>query len=133
MGRIAVAASSQRVIRQGTNVTEVVIEAGDLDDATVDWYGHPGIDAPPMRGDYIVVTRVPGNEDAVAVGAVDPLNAGVAEPGEIYIIARDSSGAPKAHIRLYADGSIEVSNDNGNFKLDAAGQFSANDNFTVDP
>lgn len=133
MGRIAFVVSFERNGSGGENIADVKIDVGGGDVLLVEHFAPPGYDAVPLDGDYVATTSFPGDGEEAAVAYVDPDNEPTAGPGEVRLYSRDSAGLVVAHVYCKADGSIEISNDNGTVTLGADGKFNVNNNFEVDP
>lgn len=71
-------------------------------------YQAPGLDAPPLADDLVVMVETARNVDGAAVGYVDTVNAGKAEAGEFRVYARKADGSIPCEIYLKKDGSIVV-------------------------
>jgi hypothetical protein len=114
VGRLAVVQSVEDNADGGENVRDVVIDLGGGDVSRVALFGASGDDAPPLPGDYCVEV------DGACVATADPENAGTAVSGERRIYARDSSGNVVAQVYLRGDGTIFVSNGQGEILLQGA-------------
>ena len=114
----------ERISDQGERVLEAQVDVGGNDVVRIT-LADKG--APPLEGDYAV------DANGVAVATFDTDNESPAEPGERWIAGRDAQGAIVVEIHLKGDGEAEVKNENGFFRLEASGMFSANGNFEVDP
>lgn len=80
----------------------------------------PGVDAPPLNGDFAVIVRVQGTGRAVQVASIDAI-ASTAQPGEHRVYARDANGAQVVELHLKGDGSAVLSNDKGSATFGADG------------
>lgn len=81
----------------------------------------PGVDAPPMDGDDIVIVGIQGTGRTVAVATFDTANPSTAGQGEFYIYSRDADKVPAAALQLFADKRAVLSNENGSATLGADG------------
>lgn len=133
MGRVAFVISFERTSDDGEQIAEVKVDVGGGDNLLPEHFAPPGYDGVPLAGDYVATTSYPGGGEEAAVGYIDPDSTPVAEAGEVRLYSRDSGGAVVAHVYCKADGSIEISNNNGIATLGADGKFNVNDNFEVDP
>jgi hypothetical protein len=87
----------------------------------------PGFLSAPVGGDRLIGVQI--GPALYAIGG----NAGIAAqeaaalaPGERMVFSTDSDGTPKIVTRWKADGSLEVTNENGDFKFKADGEFNVN-------
>jgi len=74
---------------------QVAYSKGDLggeDIVTAQHFQGSGIDSQPLPGDYMVLVPGPEAGTFIAIGYLDPLNAGKAREGEVSLYLRDSSG-----------------------------------------
>lgn len=74
---------------------QVAYSKGDLggeDIVTAQHFQGSGMDSQPLPGDYMLVVPGPEAGTFIAVGYIDPLNAGKAREGEVSLYLRDSSG-----------------------------------------
>ena len=154
MGMMVVVTGTDRVIADGEDKdhgTVVTVSAAAGDDISVEHFSPPGIDAPPMPGDFAGTFEGTGNGEFIAAGYIDVKNAGTAEPGDVRIYSRDANGAPVAEIKLIglgdislesgttmieitAEGDVNIANASGSIVLAANGKVSINgSNLTVLP
>lgn len=129
MGRVVVVADSSFVTKDGdeaAKVWEVTQASGDGDDSVLDWAVSGPIESPPLPGDYAVTVQIPGSDDEVIVGHIDPKNIGLASPGDVVIRARDADGNTVVTVRLASDESVAVANSSGSFGLSNDGTFLVN-------
>ncbi len=128
MGRIVIIRDFARALRaNGTEVTDVMVDPGGGANITGEHYSDPGDDSFPMVGiDYGVTVSISRKGGAVIVGYVDPVNTPKAVQGDKRIYSRDSNGDTIAEVWLKSDGSILVSNDNGDFELKSDGSIDMN-------
>lgn len=132
MGWIAkVISFAREVRRQSANVNVVRGDPGAGANATMEHFSASGDDSPPLAGDYVAGLPLQRSGGLAAVGVADPRNAGVAEPGEKRIYARDTSGAVVAEIYIEADGTITLSNAAGSLILDVSGNLTATGTITA--
>lgn len=113
MGLIGRLLAFSRGTRKGAQVAMSKIDPGGGYNVTSEHFGAPGDDGQPLPGDYVVAVRVPRTGGSVAVGYLDPTNAGQAGPGERRLYSRAADGALMAWIWLKADGSVVIENDGG--------------------
>lgn len=126
-GLIGRVLSFARGLRDGANISEATTDPGGGDNLTADYAPGVGVDAPPLAGDYIALLPMPRAGGFVAVGGVDTVNAGVADPGEYRIIGRDPAGAIVSVVWLRGDGSLVLSNAAGGaIVLEASGEINLN-------
>lgn len=133
MGRIAFVIDFERGDELDEKSLDVKVDPGGGAVITCTQFGPPGLDAPPLAGDYAAVVTAPGDSSKIIVGYADPTNEGTAEAGEYRAYSRDADGVPMVWVHLKADGTARIENENGFFELKLDGQFNVNDNFTVDP
>lgn len=111
---------------------EVTVDLGGGDLVTAEHYGDPGVDAPPLPGDEVVVEELDGAGAASATAYQDPKNPGVAIPGEHRTYARDAAGVIVAEIWAKADGWVAVKTIKSGAKIDLNGvQIDEQGNMTV--
>jgi hypothetical protein len=131
MSRIAIVISFERTTRDGVPIEEIKVDSSG-DATTHDHYQPPGEDSPPLPGDYaVLVESDDGAGEEKIVGYSDPVNEGVAEPGERRQYARDADGNVVVSIHMKADGSLEISNENGSLTLEVDGSVSASGDLSV--
>ena len=117
MGRIGRVLSFVRSVINGAEASEAKVTFGASYNVTAEHFSAPGDDGHPLAGDYLIMLTN-GREGGVsAVGYIDPLNAGKAAPGEKRMYGRSAAGAPVCEVWCKADGSVVLSNDNGNVTL----------------
>ena len=123
---------ARRITANGCKYSEAKIDVGGGDIRTSEDYGPAGDDSFPLDTDKAIAVEVPRTGGIAIVGYLDTLDSTISEPGEKRIYSRDAtSGLVVAEIYLKADGSINCSNDNGSFKLEANGNFVVN-KLTID-
>lgn len=108
MSRINAVVSFKRSVEDGANITEVVVDEGDGDTATVPFFQPIGEDSQPLPGDELVTVESSGSGAEVAVAGADIKNAGKAGKGEKRLYARDASGAVVAEVWLHSDGTVSL-------------------------
>jgi hypothetical protein len=154
MGMMVVVNGTDRVIANGEDKdhgTLVTVSAAAKDDITVEHFSPPGVDAPPMPGDFAGTFEGTASGEFIAAGYVDVKNAGTAEPGDVRIYSRDANGAPVAEVQILglgdisletgttmieitAEGAVNIANASGSIVLAANGTVSINgSNLTVLP
>jgi hypothetical protein len=114
---------------------DVHVDLTDDDEnlVTAEHYTPPGLDVLPLLGDEVVFEDADGQGEGTAVAYQDLKNPGKAEPGEWRFYARNPSGTIVSEVWLKGDGSVEVSNVAGKYKLLPDGSFDYNDGaFTCD-
>lgn len=132
MGQRGVVKKTERV-EHGVDVT-VDLSDDDANLVTAEHYTPPGLDVLPLPGDEVVVEEADGQGEGTAVAYQDLKNPGKAVAGEWRFYARNSSGSPVCEIWLKGDGTVEVSNASGKYKLLPDGSLDYNDGaFTCDP
>lgn len=132
MGRLGIVKIFERIVRGSAEGAEITADPGGGALVRSLHFGSPGDDAPPLRGDYVVLIPGPGSGRTLAVAYADPKNAGEADPGERRVYARGATGDVVAVIWLKGDGSIQISNASGEIVLGAAGTIQLN-GVTIDP
>ena len=126
MGRLAKVMAIVRAVRNGGNVIDITANIGGNFNVTELHTSAPGDDSPPLPGDYVALLEVVGSGQGLAVGYMDPLNVGIADPGEKRIYSRDSSGVVTAFIHLSDDGGILMINASGIMSMAAGGDVTIN-------
>ncbi len=141
-GVIATVLSTERKKRNGAQVTDVKSDSGGEHILTPEHFSPAGDDSLPLPGDSLGGIPVQGSGRSIVSGYVDPINPGVAKPGEVRRYSRDDEGTVQATFHLRKDGSVEVQsvvgfasmvlgkdgsitgvNSQGSFTLDAQGGF----------
>lgn len=121
MGMIGRLLEFVRTTRKGAQASTSKIDPGGGFLLTCEHFSAPGDDGQPLPGDYVVTVAVPRRGGSVAVGYLDPVNAGQAGPGERRQYARDSGGAVVVSLWLKSNGSAILSNSDGSVELQAGG------------
>lgn len=81
----------------------------------------------PVESDNLLVTEIRSALYAIG-GTTAKIQETVAlKPGERFIYSTDAAGNVKGWGRFNNDGSVEVENENGNYKMQADGEFNVND------
>ena len=83
----------------------------------VNFFQGSGEDSPPLPTDNVALVDEQRQGGKMAVGVIDPKNAGVAVPGEWRRYARDSSGNIVSDIHLKGDGSFVLKNVAGKYNI----------------
>lgn len=129
MGRIAKILQFVRAVRDdinNSNVSDVTVDPGGEANVTVEHFSSAGDDAYPLTTDYALIVPVPSDRFS-SVGYLDAINAGKAQEGDKRIYSRDASnGNMVAEVWLKNDGTIKGTNQNGDFELQAGGDFIIN-------
>jgi len=127
VGRIARLLRFERTTVNDANVSDVTVDRGGADNRTLQHCSAPGDDSFPLAGDYVQTVEQAGTGRDSATGYIDPKNDQTATPGDKRIYARDATtGDQVAEVWLKSDGTITGSNANGNFELQAGGDFVVN-------
>jgi hypothetical protein len=143
MGLIATITEFFREPKNGVEAPFLKVEAEKGVNFTVPHFTPPGDDSPPLPIDQAALAASTGEGRFNAVGYLDNVNAGIANPGEKRFIARDADGAIKAtlymqndggfsiiadnyEISALADGTIKVANSSGSFDMAAGGNINLN-------
>jgi hypothetical protein len=129
---VATVLASERTTEDGAHVVDVTADLGGGDNATLDHFAPPGVDALPLPGDGAAISGGASTGGEQATGYNDPKNEGKAQPGEMRVYARNAAGEVVCEIWLKNDGSIDGRNANGFFGLQADGTFGAN-GVTISP
>lgn len=112
MGRIA------RLI--STKIEKFIIQTVESyfgANVTAETYAPSGDDSPPLENDRIVLVKVDGTGNFVAVGVLSVSQG--AKPGERILYSRNEDGEVQAVLKLLGDGTIEgVSPGGYNLKTD---------------
>ena len=132
MSRIAIVISSERVIDEGAHALDVKCDPNDGETLTAAHFADSGDDSPPLPGDTVALEDSTGAGAEQVSGYIDPLNAGVALPGEKRIYARDEDGNIVAEIHIKRSGSILIENGEGTFEIADSGTVTIN-GVTIDP
>ncbi len=98
----------------------VKIDLGGENTKTADHYSPPGVDAPPLPGDFAALETSTGEGTVQATGYSDATTR-EASPGEHRTYARDSDGLVVGSLWLKGDGSIVAANAGGQMTLSTAG------------
>ncbi len=126
MINVAKILSFTRTMFSGANVTDVKVDIGGGDIRTAHHYSSPGDDSNPLTSDYAIVGDIPQSGGKVAHGYLDPINAPVANEGDKRIYGRSANGSTVNQVWLKNDGSVLISNDNGNMTMAVNGDFLIN-------
>jgi len=121
MGFLATVVEFLRSSVEGVPAAEAKVDRGGNDTVTGYHFGAPGDDAQPLPGDVAYLGDDVGAGNSQILGYQDPINAGVAGPGERRLYARAQGGAIKGQTWLKDDGSILIANDAGSVLLGADG------------
>lgn len=100
----------------------VKVDPGGAVNKTAEHVAPPGVDAPPLPGDYAEIGESSGKGTARVAGYYDHRNTRLAEGGEFRIYGRDSDGSVVNSFWLKGDGTIVVENDGGTFTFAPSGQ-----------
>lgn len=131
-GRLGNVEKVVRGVKGGVPIVQVEVELGD-ELLTAEHLDSPGVDAPPLPGDEVMVAESEGEGETYVAGYADPKNPSLAADGEYRAYARDAEGNIKVTVWLKADGTGTIFNESGKFTLLPDGSFSYNDGaFTVD-
>lgn len=109
---------------EGVPTPEAKVDRGGNDIVTGYQFAPPGDDGQPLPGDVAYLGDDLGAGNAQILGYQDPINAGIAGPGERRLYARAADGAIMGQVWLKADGSILIANDEGSAELGADGTIS---------
>ena len=127
MGRIAKLISFFRSDKNGLSISEAIINPGGDANITTEHFSDIGDDSHPLEGDYVIAVDIPGTGRMSAVGYYDQVNKPKAMPGEKRIYARkENTGVQVSEVWLQNDGSIRISNDNGNIEMKPNGDINLN-------
>jgi hypothetical protein len=86
---------------------QVAYSKGDLggeDIVTAQHFQPTGFDGQPLPGDYMVLVPGPEAGTFIAIGYLDPKNAGVAREGDLRLYVRDGEGDVQGELHLTQDG-----------------------------
>lgn len=121
MGRIA------RLI--STKIEKFIIQTVESyfgANVTAETYAPSGDDSPPLENDRIVLVKVDGTGNFVAVGVLSVSQG--AKPGERILYSRNEDGEVQAVLKLLGDGTIEGVSPGGykyttdkDYKIEASG------------
>jgi hypothetical protein len=124
---VATVLASERATEDGAHVVDVKADLGGGDNATLDHFTPPGVDALPLPGDGAAISGGASTGGEQATGYNDPKNEGKAQPGEVRLYARSPAGAVVGEFWLKGDGEIRCENIAGGFfVLKADGSFEVN-------
>lgn len=125
---VAIVVKATRTTDEGAHVVDVEADPGGGNNATLDHFTPPGIDALPLPGDAAAIGDGAGTGVEQTTGYNDPKNEGKARPGEIRVYARrEADGSVVCDVWLKGDGSIRGENEAGGyFELKADGSFEVN-------
>jgi hypothetical protein len=121
MGRLAVVVSTKRLVVEGSQVVELVVDTGGGNTVTVDHFDGAGEDALPLPGDLIALEEGDGAGNLLAVAYHDSKNAGTAAEGERRTYARGPDGAVVAEIWAKGSGDIKIRSIKAGGKIDLNG------------
>jgi len=134
VGRIAKILQFVRVVRNdiaSSKVSDVTVDVGGGTNVSAENFAGAGDDSYPLLTDYALIVPVPSDRDA-CIGYVDTKNTPKALEGDKRIYSRDpGTGNVIAEVWLKADGTIIGVNTNGQFVLQAGGDFVIN-GLTID-
>lgn len=102
--------------RDGTKET-VKVDPGGGAPVTAAHVASPGVDAPPLPGDYAEISESTGKGTRRVVGYYDHRNTRLAEGGELRIYGRDSDGNVVNSWWLKGDGTVVLENAGGTFEF----------------
>lgn len=126
MGLIAKLLSFVRTEDGDAKIADVTVDPGGGANLTIPHYSCPGDDSQPLPDDFVAATESTGSGNAMAIGYLDPKNAGEADAGEKRIYARNADGDIVAWFWLKNDGSAIVDNGEGSIELGADGVVTIN-------
>jgi len=144
MGRIARLISFVRATAGTAKTSDVTVDRGGADNRTPQHFSDPGDDSFPLPDDFTHLEGQAGTGRDSVLGYVDPKNEQKSTAGDKRIYARDpatgdqvvevwlkSDGSatvttPMSVFECLADGSIAGTNGNGDFELQAGGDFVVN-------
>jgi hypothetical protein len=133
VGLIGLVKSFARALRRDANVSDVQVDPGGGPVVTAEHFADPGDDSFPLNTDYCAGVPSTRQGNVMAVGYLDPINAPKALKGDKRIYARDPvTRLSIVEAWLHNDGSAEITNANGFFKLQADGTVNIN-GVTIDP
>jgi len=126
MGFLATVVEFLRSTVEGVPTPEAKVDRGGNDTITGYQFAPAGDDAQPLPGDVAYLGDDLGAGNAQILGYQDPVNAGLAGPGERRLYSRATDGTVTAQVWLKADGLILIANDAGSAELapDGAGSLS---------
>lgn len=111
----------------GDNVSDVTVDRGGGDNRTLQHFSSPGDDSFPLQGDYVHSVSQTGTGRDSAIAYLDPKNLQKSMGGDKRLYARDvTTGEQVAEVWMRNDGSINGTNANGSFSLQAGGDFVVN-------
>lgn len=123
---VATVLASERTTEDGAHVVDVKADLGGGDNATLDHFAPPGVDALPLPGDGAAISSGASTGGEQATGYNDPKNEGKANPGEMRVYARNADGEVVCEIWLKGDGSMRGENSGGYWEFLADGTFKVN-------
>ena len=106
--------------RNGAKET-VKVDPGGGANKTCDHYAPSGVDAPPLPGDFALLSENSGKGTEACTGYTDPTNTRVAVAGEHRVYARDANGLVVGSTYHKRDGTIVASNAGGSLEITPAG------------
>jgi hypothetical protein len=126
MGRIVSVENFARALRQGNNISDVIVDSGGGENVTSEHYADAGDDSFPLTTDFAVTVGIQRSGGRVVVGYADVINTPKALSGDKRIYSRDGTGTAIADVWLKSDGSINLTNANGSIVLLANGSVNIN-------
>ena len=107
--------------REGSEET-VKVDPGGEANVRAAHVAPPGVDAPPLPGDYAEIGKSTGKGTRRVVGYYDHRNTRLAEGGEYRCYGRDADGNVVNSFWLKGDGTVVVENEGGTFTFTPSGQ-----------
>ena len=124
MGLIGLVLQTISAVRNGVSIRDVKLGLGGGNNVTGEEFSSSGDDSPPLENDNVLAVAIEQTGRVAVVGYVDTQNAPLANNGERRLYSRDSSGEIRAVIWLRNDGSISLSNENGEMSIAEDGALS---------
>ena len=131
-GRVAKVFAFVRDVVGGSIVSTVTGDPGGGANRSYQHFAGSGDDSQPLTTDFLVAVDTEREGAAVAVGYHDPVNAGIALPGEQRSYSRDPATGLVVGATIHtADGSIVSSNAGGSITLSPDGTMTVDANVAI--
>lgn len=134
MGLIGTVKGFARLVKGASSAqfSRVTLDTGAGANQDTPHFSDAGDDSQPLEGDLAQASSTRATNGLSTVGYIDQKNAGITQPGEKRIYARDADGVIVASYYMQNDGTIIIQNDTATITIDPAGNFDfAGGTFTI--